>query len=467
MKKIMVAALISCGLFVIGWYSLIAIRENSKPKKPHIVIDYDPECNETTYLDIGSSEAYLTRENPNDDIITEAQLADTLLGPNEDFHTLSDGQTLHSILRPNKVSEHEIAKLSTALHPFLRARDLAAGDLYRFKLVAADPQNNLVDHLVIRKLDPNRIPIIYRAYRTGLDPRETKFTVLVKEPAITDELALIELTVGNTLYQTFSQIPFGTELMQRLMGVFAWQMRMPEDVLPGDHIEMLVIKRYIQGEFIGFGKIESAYYRQKIRSLFGIYFSSEDQKIQGFFDEHGKSLEREFAYSPVYETIATSNQKWRLHPVRKIRMRHNGIDYRGAIGTEFYSIADGEVIEKRYDVNVGNMIRVQHKYGVISEYFHADTLADNIDLGHRIKRGQLLGTIGRTGRLCTGPHLHMGLYKMQGDQKRFIELSSLRNILKSAPNISAPYLAEFTLHRKNLLAKMQDANKPSLASSGN
>jgi murein DD-endopeptidase MepM/ murein hydrolase activator NlpD len=244
--------------------------------------------------------------------------------------------------------------------------------------------------------------------------------------------------------------------MQRMMNVFAWQMRMPQDVLPGDQIDMLAVKRYIYDEFIGFGPIKSAIYRQKTRTLTGIFFQSKDNKIQGFFDENGKSIEKEFAISPVKETFATSNQKLRLHPVRKIRMRHNGVDYRGAVGTKFYSIADGEIIEKRFDINVGNMIRVLHKYGVHSEYFHADSLADNVHVGQRVKRGQFLGTIGRTGRLCTGPHLHMGLYTMHGDKKKFIELVSLRKMLKSAPDLIGTYAAEFIQHKQTMLARLKD-----------
>jgi murein DD-endopeptidase MepM/ murein hydrolase activator NlpD len=279
---------------------------------------------------------------------------------------------------------------------------------------------------------------------------------------VREESERISLTVNGTLYSTFNQIPFGTELMQRLMNVFSWHMRLPKEVLLGDRIDILAVKRYVYDEFIGYGKIETAIYRQKTRTLSAIFFQSKDKKYRGFFDEKGKSLEKEFAISPVYETFATSDQKWRLHPVRKIPMRHNGIDYRGTIGTEFFSIADGEVIEKRFDVNVGNMIRVLHKYGVHSEYFHADSLAENVTVGSRVKRGQLLGTIGRTGRLCTGPHLHMGLYTMHGEKKKFIELTSLRNTLKSAPDIGGTHAVEFMQHQKAMIGRLMPA-EPSLA----
>lgn len=454
MLRISTAILIACGLFITGWYSLVSIKNEAKKAPLRIVTDFEPTCNETNYLDIGSSES---------DNVREASEAVRTAKLEEVFLAIDNGQTLHSILRPGKVSEQEIAALGLALTPYLRAKDLAAGDLYRFKLIGLNAQTSIVDSFVIRKLDPNRVPILYQAKRTHSEPSDAKFSIEISEPKIDEKLALIELTVHGTLYQTFSQIVFGNELMQRLMAIYAWQLRMPKDVAQGDRIEMLVTKKYTLGEFIGYGKVESVYYRQKTRPLFATFFTSKDKKVQGFFDENGKSLEKEFSISPVLETTATSNQQHRFHPIRKIRIRHNGVDYRGTIGTEFFSIADGEVIEKRYDRNVGNMIRVKHRYGVHSEYFHADTLADNVDVGHNVKRGQKLGTIGRTGRLCTGPHLHMGLYKMQGNKRRYIELSSLRNVLRSAPDIGSAYVSEFREHTNNLLAMMEDQTKPIVA----
>lgn len=435
MLKILIAAILACGLFTTGGYLILSIE---KKKTTTLIYDFEDYCDEGDYLLNGS-----THFEP------EKKLE---LAPGIEFLTIEDGQTLHSILRPNKISEQEIHSLGLAINPYLLARDLSAGDFYYFSLVKVDEETNTLSTFLIKKLDQNRLETLYEVKKV-----EDSFTVVVTQPKIEEKQETIKLIVKSTLYNTFNQLPFGTELMQRLMEVFAWQMNMPKDVADGDSIELLVSKKYALGEFIGYGKIHSVYYHQNLKSLFAIYFSSSDGKIQGFFDEHGKSLEKEFAYSPVLETTATSSQQWRMHPIRKIRIRHNGIDYRGPIGTEFFSIADGEVIEKRFDKNVGNMIRIRHKYGAHSEYFHADSL-ENLSVGMRVKRGQKLGTIGRTGRLCTGPHLHMGLYKMKGEKRQYIEISSLKNVLKPASDISSNYVAEFSLHKNQMIAKIKREN---------
>jgi murein DD-endopeptidase MepM/ murein hydrolase activator NlpD len=461
--KIFIGVVFAATLFIIGSIQLISLR-SSKTSLRHVVIDFEPFCNNTTYLDSGSSESFLpisSEENRNSSMLQDEEIF--ALDHNEQYLTICDGQTLHSILRQKNVSKQEIANLGLALRPYLQTKDLAAGDFYHFDLIEIDDQNNIVDNFVVRKLDSRRLPILYRAIRTHNNLNGGKFLIEVHEPKITEELAVLELTVTGTLYQTFNKIPFGNELMQRLMAVFAWEMRMPEEVVEGDHIELLVVKKYALGDFTGYGKIHMVYYQQKNRTLFATFFVSRDKKTQGFFDEKGKSLEKEFSYSPVDEITATSNQKWRLHPIRKIRIRHNGIDYRGTVGTEFFSIADGEVIEKKFDQNVGNMIRIKHKYGVHSEYFHAHTLEDRVKVGHRVKRGQKIGTIGRTGKLCTGPHLHMGLYKMKGEQRKFIELSSLRKILNRAPDIDSAHMGEFNENVINFMTLMDKQRKVLMA----
>jgi murein DD-endopeptidase MepM/ murein hydrolase activator NlpD len=330
------------------------------------------------------------------------------------------------------------------LSPYLLVKDLSAGDQYFFSLNSL----NNIETFLIKKLDQNRVETLYEIKNIN-----DSFVVSVKKPEILEKKETIRLLVTSTLYDTFNQLPYGNELLQRLIEVFAWQ-NLVKEIADDDSIEILVSKKFALGEFIGYGKIHSVYYHQQLKTRFATFFSSIDGMIRGFFDDNGKSLEKEFAYSPVIETTATSNQQSRFHPIRKKRIRHNGIDYRGPIGTEFFSIADGSVIEKRFDKNVGNMIRIKHKHGVYSEYFHANNL-ENLAVGQKVKRGQKLGSIGRTGRLCTGPHLHMGLYKLKDEKRHYIDLLSLKKTLKSAPDIPAKYQNEFNQHKRESIALLK------------
>lgn len=380
------------------------------------------------------------------------------------FAVVKEAQSLHSILKFEGIAEHEIMKIGLILKPYFLAKDLAAGDLYQFS-INKDSSISYINNLMIKKLDINRVPILYNITRINKDDINSAFNIEVIPASIAEKYRLLSFVVNGSLYKTFNQTPFGGELMQKLMNILLWKLKMPKDILSDDRIVILVKEKWAEGKMIGYGDIEKIIYTQHHQQFIASYFISSDQKISGFFDENGDSLEKEFLSSPVKEAITTSEQKWRFHPIRKIRVRHNGIDFRGTIGTEFFAIADGKIIEKRFDKNVGNMIRIEHKYGVYSEYFHAHTLDNKLNEGSVVKRGQLLGTIGRSGKLCTGPHLHLGLYKMYHDKRKYIELSSLRNILKSAPGINDIYKNEYQAHLATQLALIEKQKQHEIVAS--
>lgn len=87
------------------------------------------------------------------------------------------------------------------------------------------------------------------------------------------------------------------------------------------------------------------------------------------------------------------------------RNRHRGVDFRGAEGTEICSLAAGKVVLAENQYYSGNVVIVDHGFGVYSNYCHMS--AFKVKEGDVVKAGQLLGLVGSTGRV-TGPHLHLG-----------------------------------------------------------
>lgn len=95
----------------------------------------------------------------------------------------------------------------------------------------------------------------------------------------------------------------------------------------------------------------------------------------------------------------------RMHPVRKKRVMHNGIDYKANVGTPVYATADGAVEYAGYNKSsgFGNLIILQHGLGFKTYYAHLSKL--KIKSGSYVSKGQLIGLSGNTGT-STGPHLH-------------------------------------------------------------
>jgi murein DD-endopeptidase MepM/ murein hydrolase activator NlpD len=100
---------------------------------------------------------------------------------------------------------------------------------------------------------------------------------------------------------------------------------------------------------------------------------------------------------------------WRTDPFTKARKRHKGMDFTAPRGTPIYATSDGVV--KRADSRssgYGKHIRLDHGFGYATLYAH---LSDyNVKRGQRVKRGDIIGYVGNTGR-SQAPHLHYEVRK--------------------------------------------------------
>ena len=118
------------------------------------------------------------------------------------------------------------------------------------------------------------------------------------------------------------------------------------------------------------------------------------------------------AIFPLKETeikYISSYFGYRPDPIYKIEKFHSGIDFSAQLGTEAYATGDGVVsdVEKGH-WGYGNMVTIDHGYGYKTRYAHLQKAA--VRKGQKVKRGQLIGFIGNTGK-TTGVHLHYEVLK--------------------------------------------------------
>jgi len=93
----------------------------------------------------------------------------------------------------------------------------------------------------------------------------------------------------------------------------------------------------------------------------------------------------------------------RTHPITGKRSFHNGLDIATQLGNKVIAPADGYVILTDKTSIMGNLICIDHGFGFATRYGHLASLG--VKEGDRVKRGQVIGYVGNTGR-STAPHLH-------------------------------------------------------------
>jgi len=99
---------------------------------------------------------------------------------------------------------------------------------------------------------------------------------------------------------------------------------------------------------------------------------------------------------------------WRKDPFTGEREFHRGIDIVAPQDTSVQASADGVVARSGRSPDLGKVLEIAHGYGYVTRYAHLNQLL--VQRGDRVKRGDLVGRVGSTGR-STGPHLHYEVFR--------------------------------------------------------
>jgi murein DD-endopeptidase MepM/ murein hydrolase activator NlpD len=126
------------------------------------------------------------------------------------------------------------------------------------------------------------------------------------------------------------------------------------------------------------------------------------QELQAYFQDQKSLLASTPSIWPARGWV-TSDFGQRLDPYTADRVMHAGLDIAAPHGKEVISPSDGTVVFAGLEGGYGNVIVIDHGYGIKTRYGHLAKIL--VKSGERIRRGHLVGAVGNTGR-STGPHLH-------------------------------------------------------------
>lgn len=126
--------------------------------------------------------------------------------------------------------------------------------------------------------------------------------------------------------------------------------------------------------------------------------------------------EKLLASTPAIQPVANKDLNriasgfgYRIDPIYKTVKMHAGLDFSAPQGTPIYATADGTImVAGNIGNGYGNHVVIDHGYGYQTLYGHMVRV--KASRGQRVKRGDLIGYVGSTGK-STGPHCHYEVHK--------------------------------------------------------
>jgi murein DD-endopeptidase MepM/ murein hydrolase activator NlpD len=106
---------------------------------------------------------------------------------------------------------------------------------------------------------------------------------------------------------------------------------------------------------------------------------------------------------PTAGWLTSAFSSMREHPILHIMRPHEGIDVTAPLGAPIQSPAAGTVVNAGWETGYGNIIEIDHGFGIRTKFAHCSKLVAK--MGQHVERGQIIAEVGSTG-LATGPHLH-------------------------------------------------------------
>ena len=165
-----------------------------------------------------------------------------------------------------------------------------------------------------------------------------------------------------------------------------------------------------------------------------------------YLNERGQGNRRVLMKTPIDGARLTSRFGYRKHPLLGFTKLHTGVDFGARPGTPIYAAGSGTIVKIGWFGAYGRYIRIRHGSIYETAYAHMSRFRRGLRVGSRVKQGETIGYVGRSGR-STGPHLH---YEVIRNGRH---VNPMKIALPSRKNLKSRELKRFLAHRKEIDAR--------------
>ena len=311
--------------------------------------------------------------------------------------TVKSGQTFGEILYFHHINHFEIAKIVEKSKGIFDFRRVNSGQEYTV-ICRKDSTKRAVYFIY------EESPINYVVVNLN-----DSIEVYRGEKQVVTKLAHSYGTIKTSLSEAVDQLGVSPRVSIKLSEIYAWTIDFFK-IQSGDAFNVYYENNYIDGEYIGIGRVLAAEFTHKNQQFYSFYYK-ENENFGEYFDEKGRTLRKAFLKAPLdFYRISSRFSKNRKHPVTGQWKGHFGTDYAAPKGTPIMTTANGTVIRAGYTKNNGNFVKIRHNSTYTTQYLHMSKIKPGIKKGVYVKQGETIGYVGSTG-LATGPHVCYRFWK--------------------------------------------------------
>ncbi len=265
-----------------------------------------------------------------------------------------------------------------------------------------------------------------------------QFEARVEKEKFVYDIKQVDGSISGYVSVSLNNAGVPNRLCNQVTQMFSHMIDFSRDVKKGDKFTVKYeVSRDKNGELVSVGEVVFASFTLG-KETFKMYRYKNRNGEVGYYDEKGGAKKTGLDKKPLAMRNAriSSLFGYRRHPIYKTTKYHSGVDYAAPRGTAIYAAGNGVIEVARYVNGYGNFIKIRHNSEYQTSYAHMHKFASGMKPGVRVKKGQVIGYVGSTGR-STGPHLH---YEIARNGRR---IDPLKAKVATGTDLTGSQLADF------------------------
>ena len=314
---------------------------------------------------------------------------------------VESGDTFIGLLNRLGMASKDATEAYNTLRKVFDARNLRVGQ-YFILTGTFNVQNHELETLDTLVIEPER-GTRYTLYTNEYDKFETK----VEQEKFARDIRVVRGEVKGSVSASLAKAGVPSKYRGEVINIFGHMLNFGRDIHSGDTFELKYeVNKDSFGDVVKNGNLLYASFSTKNRQ----YKLYRYQNV--FYNEKGETKKTGLDKKPLAARNAriSSLFGYRRHPILKTQKFHSGVDYAAPRGTAIYASGNGRVEMARYVNGYGNYVKIRHNSEYETAYGHMQRFASGIRPGVSVRKGQIIGYVGNTGR-STGPHLHFEILR--------------------------------------------------------